>query len=1306
MDDSIRRRESFESVSISPPGSILSITESKVYRICLEVFGSSPPPLSPPLVLAVSSVERVDLRKIALEDDGGHGYKAANLLQLERLATKMGISVPSFILLSHEKVMDHIKKFYPEFESEYAGFVTILASEGSLSIRTRQMLAHISARVEEAFSGEHTLDTAELRSWIASRPADHLIVRSTGREDLDQVSNAGGNLSVPFVVKDIRAVSLNIGKVAASYFSEKSIAQRIASKDPSLLSDSCPFVPVLVQEAIGEPVSRETDLIPRSGVMFIKRGVSEISVGLGHNEGIVTSGVTTDTIRFTRDGEPRTTVRSKFTRFRGVEKEDGTIACEPCPCTGRIVEEPALSKGVTKQMQCIAAVLYDFYGKEMDIEFTVVGDQIYLLQARPLKAVEFTKEPSYLEASGDVIVGEMITDGGSFVRKIEREDQILICTTINEAYQKYTALSERDQGKVEAIVIQEKAPRTSHEAVFFIGQGLPILQIERKPAMEKPFYIDTQQGLIAKEGVEKPGYVCYPMPLAYSMETSTLVEAMHIQMYNRTWGRDNYIRSALQVLETRMGPRPIEKISSLKEIKEKIEIMKRGSVDEIMGAAASLIYLVWDQIHNKDITPKSRIELVMVLENLLHVLENDPISPKPMSLERLYTVRLVEACFFQEGKGIIGGFSFVRSLTDIKSQRTGSRELASPHTEETLQDIPFVKMKKLVLKEEVREAFGEMLTHLEEIPEGEKRVVKDLFLMIDSLGAGTEFVNVTVANLLKKYGLDTDPENIGRIRAFFSELSALSESLAEVLSAAKKMQEFVLEESSNSSLRADPDYVQKNIRKIRERITSIGFCEGESGIVNLFERSPPEGRLILIQAIRGVVECYDAVIKACTGSTRYVSTKSHAIDFIEFLYPYRMMTKIICEMSGSRLSDRDENYLFLIGIRGIAEAQAKKQFQVSLGFDVTEILQEDVEYGIKEPQPAVSLEEKFTLFHQTMLKNLEVMAVKSGFNKELLPDLLADFITLLTQDETVLENTKISSIRVDGNFLDIKLEIPLRQHGAVVNLRYNRLEKKMSMNLSIFGGNERNRWGIIRDLAYLLSERIPFKVKKDAVKPTSLHLYFSEAPLTEDVSKIEFLVLKGLLDASFTLSGFDSDSEDQISLLEIIPPELQDRELVEKELMRNPQGIEFVSEELQTEELISKILLIDGLALKKVALKWQRDPKMIKIALTQNPMALEFVPKELHTVETVLSAARVKRSSLAFTTFQIRAEVMHLLDEASSAPPKSKTKQKGLIIEDELQLPPGFKLPPLDETSFKGYPPPPPPPIKSQEDKSIYDDWD
>src|SRR4029079_13661071 len=94
-------------------------------------------------------------------------------------------------------------------------------------------------------------------------------VRSSGMEDSDELANPGGNKSYSGIKPDAESISKAMGKVVASYFSEKSLEQRLKGIDgqsdritSSILSDA--FMPVLLQKMINET----PDNMIYSGVMY------------------------------------------------------------------------------------------------------------------------------------------------------------------------------------------------------------------------------------------------------------------------------------------------------------------------------------------------------------------------------------------------------------------------------------------------------------------------------------------------------------------------------------------------------------------------------------------------------------------------------------------------------------------------------------------------------------------------------------------------------------------------------------------------------------------------------------------------------------------------------------------------------------------------------------------------------------------------------------------------------------------------------------------------------------------------------
>jgi hypothetical protein len=240
---------------------------TKVALSSLARLEESTPPLSSREITSASttsiselSIEHLDLDKLALPTGLGYGYKAANLMQLEILALKVAAEVPRFKAIRHEEVLSYILIHYPRFLGDYAIFRSLLGNPPNLTEEAKGMLLSMRSQIEEIFTNKEGKSLFGLDPFIKSVGSDFLIVRSTGKEDSDTNSNAGGNLSIPYTRKDEREVLSHIGKVLSSYFSDKSISQRITSRDPSLVEDEIPFVPVLIQQMCGEPLS-DTDIM-------------------------------------------------------------------------------------------------------------------------------------------------------------------------------------------------------------------------------------------------------------------------------------------------------------------------------------------------------------------------------------------------------------------------------------------------------------------------------------------------------------------------------------------------------------------------------------------------------------------------------------------------------------------------------------------------------------------------------------------------------------------------------------------------------------------------------------------------------------------------------------------------------------------------------------------------------------------------------------------------------------------------------------------------------------------------------------
>ena len=212
------------------------------------------------------------------------GNKTANLHELGRIAKalnseqpgiKNSYAVPTFLGISHDAIVNHlalvpfdeamstadyIMQEWERFKQQQSPDATVLTVEAQRPLdNIRKSITSAFARTPfSSVRSDDFLATAKERNAL-------LMVRSTGREDSKELANAGGNESVSSVLPEINKISAAMGEVVASYFSERSIGQRLVAKDKKLFAN--PFMPVLLQIMIGER-SGGSDVIPVSGVMF------------------------------------------------------------------------------------------------------------------------------------------------------------------------------------------------------------------------------------------------------------------------------------------------------------------------------------------------------------------------------------------------------------------------------------------------------------------------------------------------------------------------------------------------------------------------------------------------------------------------------------------------------------------------------------------------------------------------------------------------------------------------------------------------------------------------------------------------------------------------------------------------------------------------------------------------------------------------------------------------------------------------------------------------------------------------------
>jgi hypothetical protein len=249
-----------------------------------------PPPVEPMAVVAEHPVN-TSLKNLAEETGGGGGYKYANLVQLQKLAsqateeiknqTEFSINIPTFVLITSSTIktflfsyglgLDIDKKWQEITKGKELSQIqqnpsVILPAAAQLEKEVKNIFDAVIQQLDQkTFKEIFNLAEDPLESFDKTKK---LMIRSSGGEDREDLANAGGNETVANVAPEAKDVLTAMSVVVASYFSAKSLNQRINAGDDVTKT---PLIPVLIQEMVGEDLSKSSanfNKIPRCGVMF------------------------------------------------------------------------------------------------------------------------------------------------------------------------------------------------------------------------------------------------------------------------------------------------------------------------------------------------------------------------------------------------------------------------------------------------------------------------------------------------------------------------------------------------------------------------------------------------------------------------------------------------------------------------------------------------------------------------------------------------------------------------------------------------------------------------------------------------------------------------------------------------------------------------------------------------------------------------------------------------------------------------------------------------------------------------------
>lgn len=513
---------------------------------------------------------KAELDGLALAEGSGLGYKTSNLVLLDRLAKADAygwkVQVPLFLGLPHAAMLRFCREVLElDIEADWQRHKA--AADGPMTAeQLHAAAADIKAKLQAKFTAlgdtVSVFDAAEraptLREWFPDEATAleqilvdvktarrRLIVRSTGREDTEDVANAGGNDSKPNVKTNLASLLDGIATVMTSYFGAKSFGQRIMAGDPTL--QDFPLCPVLVMEMVGDSTDAKPEEVYRSGVLYTREpdmepgpNFNRIQASFGHNEGVVNSKVQVDTYRaYIGGGAGEGVVYSQVVHKPQRLSPDlvhETLAMVDNPPA--LAKAPALTLPMVHTLAKFSERVHKFYGgrSNRDIEYTVdpVSRVVYIVQCRPLQRPQKESAPSYLpRVPAHAQQVSTLVPATAAVLTVQQKN-LLAAPNLQVALKMYEdRVHDGTGGEVLAVLTATRAPSTSHEAVEFRNRGVAVAyakaalvaQVEQWNPSDR-YALDVQREVLAPVGPHPPvpidGWLVYPMSPELSVQEALI----------------------------------------------------------------------------------------------------------------------------------------------------------------------------------------------------------------------------------------------------------------------------------------------------------------------------------------------------------------------------------------------------------------------------------------------------------------------------------------------------------------------------------------------------------------------------------------------------------------------------------------------------------------------------------------------------------------------------------------------------------------------------------------------------------------
>ncbi len=1057
------------------------------------------------------------LNKLALED--GFGYKTANLMLLEERLSSLGnpnfkYYVPEFFGVSSQAIQKFIQeKLTISLHEDWLGILKdsrlgeeaifdqaldrqifpdkFLTGATKLETKVREGFKKFANSLDESENFQSLFPGVEEKKLIEAlaKENEYFMVRSTGREDTDQLANAGGNESIAFVEPKLLFLLEAIGQVVASYFSERSLTQRLLAGDHSLKEP--PFTPVLLQRMIRESEKS----LPRVGVMFtdepaafqakkLNRGAFSpgtgtplIQAAYGYNGAVVDSLISVDSY-FLKDGRVYSRILPK--PFRMVPPLEDFM-----PNTKELITVPALSEEAVKALGSLAVTLEEFYEKSMDVEFAIVDSSIYVLQARPLVANMEAREPSYLNLINEKVMSAPhakvvpVGAGGGSLKLIQGKEEVVFASSIKDALKAYQGRSDKRQ--IEAILIKEMAVATSHEATEFARQLKPVLslgdQFETvsdwfKDGSQK-FIIDVQQGRIVKweeEGVftkealvenlyASLGWIHYPIPQFLSVkQVSSTEEEDPSNRYEMLYGDPQSAElsafwKSLTTREERVGIATVRNL--LHEVKTEQSEEARLSLSKLWLWSLTTLREATKEEGYSERAKSLLFELGEICLALAHSLDHRPESIEYLT-KRLFYTHLLEVLIFQDHKEKEGlaGDSVLKILKEITREKRGANVIKEGASS-------LAKLAGMVtphaFTEETKAKWISFINGLEGFsPALQQNFYKELMFLGDA----------ELLVLWLNFIFPSSPS--GNLESLIGDIQKEKPFLENIKNQKNLLNQLQIDNFS------DPKTFERTWEFFSGNLLSPILEEGENSFLESYKKADILGKLAALDYLEEFIATFDVSIKSVTGSPLFEVTqlppkKSYAevagdetlrgqqiAEKKDKIFTFHLMLRsysLLLNRLGSSLLRIDTQDREEVLNRLSSQTFDPSQLQVSSDFDVNAIVRGSSVSEYRRNMPH-SHEEFFTWVHQDLLILLSESMQRLELSFENLPQKVQLFHKKINKiagfvsgSQGGSSRTTLVGFRFQGQKLSFIYNYPQRNHSA--RIEYEEDLKTMTSKITL-----------------------------------------------------------------------------------------------------------------------------------------------------------------------------------------------------------------------------------------------------------------